>query len=166
MGRFAFAHVAGDIGQLEELASRVAPAERADHSRGAAVGAIKIVVAAIGIRLQYAVPCGKMRIGMGLLPIRREVEECRRRRAARIRSTRKPAAARRRPSVCAKPAYGQRNSSVSSESGKLFRSLTKRDCIRRIHAGNDLEVRDHMMPIGSNGDKRPVFGILPNTVET
>lgn len=69
MGRFALAHVAGDVGQLEELPSRMAPAERALDWFGAAAGTIEVVVAAIGIRLQYSVPSGKMRVGMGLLPI-------------------------------------------------------------------------------------------------
>lgn len=64
MCRFALAHVA-----LDRL--------------GAAIRTIEFVVAATGIHLRYDAPCEKMRIGMGLLQIPREVEECRRRRAAR-----------------------------------------------------------------------------------
>ncbi|MDQ0138107.1 hypothetical protein J2T08_006052 [Neorhizobium galegae] len=37
MGRFAFANIAGDVGQLEELAARMAPAERADPSTSMAI---------------------------------------------------------------------------------------------------------------------------------
>jgi hypothetical protein len=65
VGRFALAHIAGDIGQFEEFAPRMAPAERALDRFGATIRSVEIVVAAIGIRLQYAVPSGKMRVGMG-----------------------------------------------------------------------------------------------------
>ena len=86
VGRFALAHVAGDVSEFEEFAPRVAPAKCADHQRGAAVGTIEVVVAAIGIGLQGAVPSGEMRVGVGLLAIGREVEECGGRRAARERA--------------------------------------------------------------------------------
>lgn len=61
----------------------MAPAEPADHRRGAAAGTIEIVVTAIGVGLQRAMPAGEMPIWMSLLAIGREVEECRRRRATR-----------------------------------------------------------------------------------
>lgn len=54
VGRFALAHVAGDIGQFKELAPRMAPAECASDRRRAAAGTIEIVVAAIGIGLKDA----------------------------------------------------------------------------------------------------------------
>ena len=83
VGGFTLAHVAGDVRQFEELAPRMAPAECATDRRRAAAGTIEIVVAAIGIGLKDAMPPHKMGVGVGLLAIRREVEEGRGRRAAR-----------------------------------------------------------------------------------
>ena len=48
VGRLALAHVASDVGQFEELAPRVAPAERAVDRREAAIRTVEVVVATIG----------------------------------------------------------------------------------------------------------------------
>ncbi|MBB2755814.1 UNVERIFIED_ORG: hypothetical protein GGI57_006565 [Rhizobium aethiopicum] len=65
VGRLALAHVAGDVGQFEELAPGMAPAECALDRRRAAVRTVEVVVATIGIGLQGAVPSGEMRVGGG-----------------------------------------------------------------------------------------------------
>jgi hypothetical protein len=81
--------VARDVGQFEELAPGMRPAERAPHRRGRAVGPVEVVVAAIGVRrenrpldgflilltLQDAPPAGEVPVGMGLLPVGREEEQ-------------------------------------------------------------------------------------------
>lgn len=83
VGRLALAHVAGDVGQSEELAPCMAPAERAQYRRMAAVRTAEVVVATIGIGLESAMPPHEMPVWMGLLAIGGKVEECRGRRAAR-----------------------------------------------------------------------------------
>lgn len=56
VGRLALAHVAGDVGQFEELAPCMAPAERAQYRRRAAVRTVEVVVATIGIAAGGAPP--------------------------------------------------------------------------------------------------------------
>ena len=69
VGRLALAHVAGDVGQFEELAPGMAPAECAFDRRRAAVRTVEVVVATIGIGLESAMPPHEVPVGMGLLAI-------------------------------------------------------------------------------------------------
>lgn len=66
---------ARDVGQLKKFAPRVAPAERAARRAGAAVSQIQIVIAAIGIGLQNALPACEMLVGVDHLAIARELEQ-------------------------------------------------------------------------------------------
>ena len=61
----------------------MAPAERAVDRTGIAAGAVEVVVAAVGIGLQDALPSGEVPVGMGHLPVAGEVKQRGRRRAAR-----------------------------------------------------------------------------------
>ena len=72
----------GDVGQFEELAPGVAPAQRAGHRPRSAISPVEVVVAAIGIGLQDAPPAREMPIGVGLLPVAGEEEQRGRRCAA------------------------------------------------------------------------------------
>ena len=49
VGRSALADDTGDVGELEELAPEMAPAERARHRPRDAIGPVEVVVAAIGV---------------------------------------------------------------------------------------------------------------------
>jgi len=82
VGGFAFADIALDIGKLEELASGMAPAQRADDRSGIAVGPVEVVVAAVGIGLQNTLPPGEMPVRVGQLAVAGEVKQGRWRRAA------------------------------------------------------------------------------------
>lgn len=75
MRGFVLAHVARDIGQLEELAPCMAPAERAACRAGMTVSQIEAIVAAIGIGLQNALPACEMLVGVDHLAIARELEQ-------------------------------------------------------------------------------------------
>ncbi len=58
------------------------PAQRAGHGPRFTVGAIEIVVSAIGVSLQHALPSGEVLIGIGCRTISGEAEERGRRRSA------------------------------------------------------------------------------------
>src|SRR5258708_2135277 len=60
----ALPRVRGDVGQLEELAARMAPAQRLDDRARLAVGKIEAVVAVERVGLQKAGPVGQMSFGM------------------------------------------------------------------------------------------------------
>ena len=65
MGRFALAHVAGNVGQFEELPAGMCPAQRTGHRAWIAAGAIEIIVSAIGVSLQNPLPSDQVLIGIG-----------------------------------------------------------------------------------------------------
>ena len=75
VSRLALSHIAGNVCELEELAPCMAPAQGAEHRRGTAVGMIEVVVAAVGVGLQRALPSNEMPVGVDLLAIGGEVEE-------------------------------------------------------------------------------------------
>src|SRR6056297_1731506 len=82
MGRLSLPCVPPDVGEFEELAPGMAPAERAVERAGITVIAIEIVVAAIGIGLENALPASEMPVGVSHLPVAGEVEQCGRRGTA------------------------------------------------------------------------------------
>ena len=71
--------VGGDVGQLEELAPRMAPAQRLDDPPRLALGRIEAVVAAVGVGLEKAAPAREMAFGMLRRSVARGVEQRRRR---------------------------------------------------------------------------------------
>ena len=71
--------VGGDVGQFEELAPRMAPAQRLDDRAGLAVGKIEAIVAVERVGLQNAGVTGQMPLGMLPRSIARGVEQRRRR---------------------------------------------------------------------------------------
>lgn len=83
MGGFAPPDIPRDVGEFEELAASMAPAERAYDRVGIRLAAIEVVLAPIGIGLQDALPSGEVPVGVGHLPVTREVEQGSRRRPAR-----------------------------------------------------------------------------------
>ncbi|MCY1301405.1 hypothetical protein D9M70_510160 [compost metagenome] len=70
----------GDVGQHEELAPRVRPAERLRQRTGIAINLEQWIVAAIGIRLKNAGEGLQVTFGVLLSPVSRSIIECRRRR--------------------------------------------------------------------------------------
>ena len=74
------------VGKLEELPPGVAPTEGAEHRARITATAIEVVVAAVGICLQDALPPGEMPVRMGHFPVTREVEQ----RGWRRRATKGP----------------------------------------------------------------------------
>ncbi len=81
MGGLALADVTSDVGQLEELPARMRPAQRTGHGPHITASAIEVVVSAIGVRLQHALPSGQMLIGIGCRTVAGEVEDRGRRRS-------------------------------------------------------------------------------------
>ena len=75
-----------DVGKLEELPPGVAPTEGAEHRARITATAIEVVLAAVGIGLQYALPPGEIPVRMGHFPVTREVEQ----RGWRRRATKGP----------------------------------------------------------------------------
>jgi hypothetical protein len=71
--------VAGNVGQLEELAPSVRPAKGRCHRPGGAVGIVEAVIAAIGVGLQDTAKHIQVMLGVRAGPIARGVEEGRRR---------------------------------------------------------------------------------------
>ena len=81
LGAFRLAPCAlGDVGQLEQLAPAVAPAQGLEDRARRPRRFIKLVVAAIGVRLQHSRPGGEMGLRVLSTPIARVVEQRRRRR--------------------------------------------------------------------------------------
>jgi hypothetical protein len=75
-----------DVGKLEELPPGVAPTEGAEHRARITATAIEVVLAAVGIGLQDALPPGEMPVRMGHFPVTLEVEQ----RGWRRRTTKGP----------------------------------------------------------------------------
>ena len=78
----ALAGLVLDVGQFEELAPGMRPAERAAHGRGLMACMIEVVVTAIGIGLQDACPARQVPGRVFHPSVCREVVECRRWRSA------------------------------------------------------------------------------------
>ena len=74
--------VRGDVGELEELAAGMRPAQRLGDRRGPAVGRIELPEAAIGVGLENAVPARQVRLRMLAPPVAGEAEQRGGRRAA------------------------------------------------------------------------------------
>ena len=78
-GRLAPSGARRDVGKLEELPPRMAPAQRLDDRTGTPVRKVEAIVAVVGVGLQNAGVTGQMPLRMLASPIARGVEQRRRR---------------------------------------------------------------------------------------
>lgn len=74
-GVLAAAGVRGDVGELEELASRMRPAQRLGDRLGIPVCGVEFPEAAVGVGLQDAVPPRQVRLRMLTPPVAGEAEQ-------------------------------------------------------------------------------------------
>ena len=74
-GVLAAAAVGGDVGELEELASRVRPAQRLGDRRGLPVGRVELPEAAVGVGLEDAAPLRQMRLRVLAAAVAGEAEQ-------------------------------------------------------------------------------------------
>lgn len=65
MDGFALTDIPPDVGEINELATGMAPGQRAADRSRITVGAVEVVVASKGVGLQDALPPGKMPVRIG-----------------------------------------------------------------------------------------------------